>query len=100
MFEGICAAPPNGFEVDDALALYGGLSVAKVACRDCPANALQVENANSLASCFGMVPLPPSERDVHAAVEEAIERLKVAYGSGDEQSDPQTLRLPPEQAAD
>jgi len=77
VLDGICAAPPNGFEVDDALALYGGLSAAKVACCDCPANTLQSQNANSLAGCFGMVPLPPIEGDVYAAVEETIERLNL-----------------------
>ncbi|MBC7853266.1 MAG: hypothetical protein IAF94_07510 [Pirellulaceae bacterium] len=67
----------NGFRVDDALSLYGGLLAAETACRDCPANALQKENPNSLAGCFGMVPLPPDETEVHAAVEESIDRLKL-----------------------
>lgn len=77
VFEGICVAPPNGFQVDEALALYGGLDAAEMVCRDCPANALRVENRNSLAGCFGMVPLPPDESEVHTAVEEAITRLNL-----------------------
>jgi hypothetical protein len=77
VFEGICAAPPNGFRVDDALSLYGGLTAAMDACRDCPANALQKKNPNSLAGCFGMVPLLPDESEVHAAVEQAIDRLNL-----------------------
>jgi hypothetical protein len=77
IFEGICAAPPNGFRVEDALSLYGGLSVAEDACRKCPANALLKENPNSLAGCFGMVPLPPDEAEVHAAVDQAIDRLNL-----------------------
>jgi hypothetical protein len=77
IFEGICAAPPNGFWVEDALSLYGGLSAAEAACRECPANALQKENPNSLAGCFGMVPLPPDEAEVHAAVDQAIDRLNL-----------------------
>ena len=77
VFEGICAAPPNGFCVDDALTLYGGLAAAVEACRGCPANALQKENPNSLAGCFGTVPLPNNESEVHAAVEDAIDRLNL-----------------------
>jgi hypothetical protein len=77
VFEGICVAPPNGFQVDDALALYGGLSAAGVACRDCPANALRSDNASSLGGCFGMVPLPPCESEVHTAVEDAIGRMNL-----------------------
>jgi hypothetical protein len=67
----------NGFRVEDALSLYGGLSAAAAACRDCAANALQQENPNSLAGCFGMVPLPPMESEIHVAVEKAIDRLNL-----------------------
>ncbi|MGI8982365.1 MAG: hypothetical protein ACR2FY_24300 [Pirellulaceae bacterium] len=67
----------NGFRVDDALSLYGGHSATETACRDCPANAVLKEHPNSLAGCFGMVPLPPDEAEVHAAVEEAIDRLNL-----------------------
>lgn len=74
VFEGVCVEPPNGFQVDDALALYGGLSAVEVVCRDCPANVLRRYNASSLGGCFGMVPLPLDERDIHTAVEESIER--------------------------
>ncbi|MFN0018898.1 MAG: hypothetical protein ACKVP0_11610 [Pirellulaceae bacterium] len=77
VFEGICVAPPNGFQVDDALSLYGGLSAAEKACSECPANAGRREDRQSLAGCFGMVPLPPSESEVHAAVEEAIGHLNL-----------------------
>jgi hypothetical protein len=77
VFEGICASPPNGFQVEDALSLYGGLSAAEVACRDCPANALRKEDVNSLGGCFGMVGLPDHQPVVHAAVEEAIDRLNM-----------------------
>jgi hypothetical protein len=77
VFEAICVAPPNGFQVDDALSLYGGLDAAEDACRDCPANALRREYRNCLAGCFGMVPLPPDESEVHTAVEEAIARLNL-----------------------
>ena len=77
VFEGICAAPPNGFRVEDALSLYGGLAAVKDACRDCAANSLLKENLNSLAGCFGMVPLLPVEAEVHSAVEQAIDRLNL-----------------------
>src|SRR4051812_1220258 len=65
VFEGICVAaddPPElrGFRVEEALTLYGGLEAAAAACRDCPANALNQANPDSLAGCFGMVPIPPS----------------------------------------
>jgi hypothetical protein len=42
----------------------------------------------------------PDEKVYGATLQEAIERLKATYGGADEQSDPQTLRLPPEQPAD
>lgn len=86
IFDGICIEPAekprkrdttNGFRVEDALSLYGGLSAAEVACRDCPANALRKENPSNLAGCFGMVPLPAIESEVHAAVEAAIDRLNL-----------------------
>lgn len=77
VFEGICAAPPDGFQVADALSLYGGLSAAEAACRDCSANALRKENPQSLGGCFGMVGLPPDETEVHAAVDAAIDRLNM-----------------------
>ncbi|MCE9524988.1 MAG: hypothetical protein K8R36_02925 [Planctomycetales bacterium] len=77
VFEGICVAPPNGFQVEDAISLYGGLSPAEAACRECPANAGLKENRQSLAGCFGMVGLPPDEAEVHTAVEEAIGRLNL-----------------------
>ncbi len=95
VFEGFCVEPDvcsnrlqpadnplmrvttNGFRVDDALPLYGGQLAAETACLGCPANAMRKENSNSLAGCFGMVPLPPNETEVHAAVEEAIDRLNL-----------------------
>lgn len=87
VFEGICVAPPSdaedplqpvgkiAFRVEDALSLYGGLPAAEAACRPCPANALQQRNPQSLAGCFGIVPLPASEAVIHVSVEEAIDRL-------------------------
>jgi hypothetical protein len=86
IFEGICVEPSenplnpvttNGFRVDDALSLYGGLNTSEAACRDCPANAMLKENPSSLAGCFGMVPLPKIESEVHSAVEAAIDRLNL-----------------------
>ncbi len=67
----------NGFQVEDALSLYGGIAATEAACRDCPANALRKENPHSLAGCYGMVGLPQEETAVHAAVEEAIDRLNM-----------------------
>jgi len=77
VFEGICTAPPNGFRIDDVLSLYGGLAAAETACRGCLANAGGKESANRLAGCFGMVPLPLVESEVHRAMEEAIIRLNL-----------------------
>jgi hypothetical protein len=42
----------------------------------------------------------PDEKVYGATLQEAIERLKAAYGGGDEQSAPHTFRLPPEQSTD
>ena len=84
IFEGICfepAADPlkgngkNGFRVADALSLYGGLKTAEESCCKCPANALKQTKSRNLAGCFGMVPLPAKETEVHSAVEAAIDRL-------------------------
>src|SRR6476620_1026771 len=85
IFEGICIEaddPPQqfglrGFRVAEALTLYGGLEGAAAACRDCSANAANQANPDSLAGSFGMVPLPASESDMHAAVEEAVDRLEL-----------------------
>ena len=77
VFEGICVAPPNGFRVEEALSLYGGLNAAEGACHGCPANALQKETPSSLAGCFGMVPLPMDEVEIHVAVDQAIDRLNL-----------------------
>ena len=84
VFEGICVAEQakplkrittSGFRVEDALSLYGGLKVVEEACSECPANALKKTNSHALAGCFGMVPLPANEANVHSSVEEAIDRL-------------------------
>lgn len=72
VFEGICAAPPNGFRVEDGLSLYGGLAAARKECFDCPAN---LPLASNLAGCFGVLPLPRDENVIHAAVEQAIKHL-------------------------
>jgi hypothetical protein len=42
----------------------------------------------------------PDEKVYGSTLQEAIERLKVTHGGVEENSDPHTLRLPPEQPAD
>jgi len=89
VFEGIAVDPPNGFRIDEALAIYGGEEAARRACGDCPANALAgddnplfrngpVPESPSLAGCYGLVRLPDDPAGVHAAVEQGTGR---AYGS-------------------
>jgi len=52
VFEGFCVNPPNGFRVDDALAVYGGVAAVECACAGCAANALAHASHESLAGCF------------------------------------------------
>jgi hypothetical protein len=76
VFEGLCVDPPNGFRIDEGLAIYGGQAEVKQACGNCPANAIQQLNAASLAGCYGIVPLPLDPSSVHTAVERGTE---IAY---------------------
>jgi hypothetical protein len=59
VFEGFCVEPPNGFRIEDALAVYGGLNAVEQACARCPANALAPIYPDSLAGCVGIVPVSP-----------------------------------------
>src|SRR5687768_8493377 len=70
VFEGLCVDPPDGFWIEEALSIYGGLAATERACGNCPANAAAQIAPASLAGCFGIVPLWPGERDIHAAVED------------------------------
>jgi len=81
VMEGLCLDPPDGFRIDDALAIYGGLPAVETACGDCPANSTVGTNprpsesptdAPSLAGCYGCVALPSNEGVLHAATERAI----------------------------
>ena len=74
VFEGFCVDPPDGFRIDSALEIYGGLSAIQQACRDCPANALAQRVPGKVAGCYGVVPLPDDPRPVHSAVERGIEK--------------------------
>ncbi|MCI0360355.1 MAG: hypothetical protein L0211_17910 [Planctomycetaceae bacterium] len=89
VFEGIAVDPPNGFRIDDALAIYGGEEAARRACSDCPANALAgddhplfrggpAQTSPQLAGCYGLVRLPDEPARVHLAIEQGIAK---AYGS-------------------
>jgi len=73
IFEGLCVDPPDGFRIDDALAIYGGLAAVERECGGCPANALAEQVPETLAGCYGLVPLPDDPRPVHEAVECGIE---------------------------
>lgn len=88
IFEGLCIAPPDGFRIDAALALHGGLAAVEAACGGCPANASQAFVAGTLAGCFGIVPIAPDPQAFYAAVDAALERLDLA--DSDEQIFPGT----------
>jgi len=89
VFEGLAVDPPNGFRIDEALAIYGGEEAARRACGDCPANARAgddhplfregpVSASPELAGCFGLVRLPDDPTRFHAAIDQSIAR---AYGT-------------------
>lgn len=69
-----CLAPPDGFRIEEALRVYGGLEAAEVTCSNCPANAFAIDDSRSLAGCYGVLPLPTNEKDFHEAVDAAIDR--------------------------
>src|SRR5262245_7945684 len=74
VFEGLCVDPPNGFLVDDVLALYDGAEAVERACGECPANALAELEPGGLAGCYGIVALPDDPTAVHEAIERGIQR--------------------------
>jgi hypothetical protein len=80
VFEGLCVEPPNGFRLDEALAVYGGAEAVERACDECPANALAEDEADALAGCYGIVAMPENPSAVHDAVERGIGR---AYANTD-----------------
>ncbi|MEX2175930.1 MAG: hypothetical protein WD872_16330 [Pirellulaceae bacterium] len=77
LFEGFAVRPPDGFRVADALAIYGGAEQVEACCAPCPANALARRDADARGGCFGLLPLPADERQLHAAVDRAIEQLSL-----------------------
>ncbi|MDX1948831.1 MAG: hypothetical protein SFU86_25815 [Pirellulaceae bacterium] len=77
LFEGLALDPPNGFRVEDALGIYGGVARARQCCRGCPANALADSEGAFLAGCYGYVPLPADLGGFYAAVDAAVERTLV-----------------------
>ena len=81
VFEGLCVDPPDGFRIDDALAVYGGPAATEAACRGCPINFLREDqwppatpgSLTALAGCYGLVPLPNDARPFHEAIERGID---------------------------
>jgi hypothetical protein len=73
VFEGLCVDPPDGFRIDDGLAIYEGLAAVERECGGCQANALAELVPQTLAGCHGLVPLPEDPRPIHDAVERGIE---------------------------
>jgi hypothetical protein len=73
VFEGFCVEPPDGFRITEALAIYGGLEAVKQECAGCPANALAELASETLAGCYGIVPLPDDPKPIHDAIERGIE---------------------------
>ena len=89
VFEGLAVDPPNGFRIDEALAIYGGEEAVRRACGDCPANALAGDDhplfregptseSPQLAGCYGLVRLPDDPTRFHAAIDQGIAR---SYGT-------------------
>jgi len=74
VFEGLCVDPPDGFRLDEALAVYGGVETVEHSCGDCPANALAETKTGTLAGCYGIVPLPDDPKPVHDAIERGTEQ--------------------------
>jgi hypothetical protein len=58
--DGLALAPPLGFRLADALAIYGGEAALEHHCPRCPANAAGLPSP-AWAGCFGMTPLPPHD---------------------------------------
>jgi hypothetical protein len=81
VFEGLCLDPPDGFRIDDALAVYGGPDATEATCLSCPVNFLREGrwplpdpgSLTALAGCYGLVPLPQDARPFHEAIERGIE---------------------------
>jgi hypothetical protein len=73
IFEGLCVDPPNGFPIERALAVYGGLEAIQRECGGCLANALVEIATGTLCGCYGLVALPEDPAPVHQAVERGID---------------------------
>jgi hypothetical protein len=71
IFEGLAVDPPNGFRMEEALAIYGGEAALRANCTGCPANALQSVHPDSLAGCYGLLPLPDDATDFHRVIDAA-----------------------------
>src|SRR5262245_37624558 len=71
VFDQWCIDPPNGFRINEALEVYGGLPVVEQMCGACPANAQDRVHTDMLAGCYGVVPLTPGEH-MHEAFDTAI----------------------------
>jgi len=78
VFEGLCVQPPDGFRIEEAQAIYGGLAAVEQTCGACPANVIPRLDPQALAGCFGLVPLPANESEMHATVERAIDQAGLA----------------------
>jgi hypothetical protein len=78
IFEGHAVDEPLAFRVEEALALYGGLSKVEETCGDCPANAMATRRPEALAGCVGLFALPADERDFCNRIEASIEKLCLA----------------------
>ena len=72
VFEGLCVDPPNGFRMDDALEIYGGMTAVRRHCLACPANARPA----GFAGCFGMLPVLEG---FHESVESFFDRIAGKY---------------------
>lgn len=71
VFEGLAVDLPNGFRIEEALAIYGGETALRQNCTGCPANALPCMHSDSLAGCYGLLPLPDDATEFHRAIDAA-----------------------------
>jgi hypothetical protein len=74
VIDGVCLCPEclqtatsdkdcTGFLVDEALAMFGGLTAVEECCAACPANVMQpFMSSLPLAGCHGLLPLPNCDR--------------------------------------
>jgi hypothetical protein len=70
VLDGLCIDGSDGFRIDLALAIYGGLTAVERACSHCPANSPADET--TLAGCFGVLPFDSTQQSSLASIEDVL----------------------------